>query len=214
MRSTKAFATVVAVLLTLGHALPAHAAREALQPIDTSSAGSSVDDVGSLRAAVSGADVVRMVERELVGATVFDLSFNDQGAAPSFDVKAYRDDDIWNTVVDVASGQIVRSAIVMSLSDLHGDDRRGISDLKRSTMALAEAIAIAEKYAPGKAVSAGLHRADGKLAFVVVVVSNGALKEIVIAADSKTRGKRMQLKQPVTEGARGRAAGLFSSIMG
>ena len=47
---------------------------------------------------------------------------------------------------------------------------------------LSEAVAIAEKYGSGKAVSAGLQFDGGKLALMVVIVSKGTLKGLPPAA--------------------------------
>ncbi|ABD08102.1 hypothetical protein RPB_3406 [Rhodopseudomonas palustris HaA2] len=187
--------TLTAASLLLGLTSAVQSAREP-RALDAGATEEATDETGSLPlAAGSGADLVRMVESSLTGARVYDLSFNGDGAAPSFEVKSYRDDNIWKTVVDAATRRIVRSAVVMPASDLHAEDKRGIDDFKRSSMALADAIAIAEKYGPGKAISAGLHHADGKLVFVVVVVSNGGLKEIVIRSDGKKRGERRKMEQ-------------------
>ncbi|WP_322516518.1 hypothetical protein SR870_02730 [Rhodopseudomonas palustris] len=181
---------LTAASLSLGLTSAVQSAREPHE-LNVGATPGSADETGAEPiAAGSGADLVRMVEASLSGARVYDLSFNGDGAAPSFEVKSYRDGKIWNTVVEAATRRIVRSAMVMSASDLHGEDRRSIDDFRRANMALADAIEIAEKYGPGKAISAGLHHTGGKLVFVVVVVSGGALKEIVIRPDSLKRGGR------------------------
>ncbi|MGP9811963.1 hypothetical protein ACTZWT_10665 [Rhodopseudomonas sp. NSM] len=188
---------LAAASLLLGLTSAVQSAREPHE-LDVGATPGSGDEAGSAPiAAGSGADLVRMVETSLTGARVYDLSFNGDGAAPAFEVKSYRDDKIWNTVVDAATRRIVRSAMVMPASDLHGEDQRSIDEFRRSNMALAEAIEIAEKYGPGRAISAGLHHTGGKLVFVVVVVSGGALKEIVIRPESlKRRGRRGTEYQP------------------
>lgn len=187
MSARMALTLLTAALLLLGQSSAVYPAREP-GGTNESTAGNFRRDL-ALPAALagSGADLVRMVEANLAGARVYDLSFNGDGAAPSFDVRSFRDDQVWNTVVDAATRQIVRSAVVMPASDLHAEDKRSIDEFKRSRMALSEAIAIAERYGPGKAISAGLHHVDGKLVFVVVIVANGGLKEIVIRPDAQKR---------------------------
>ncbi|MBB1093691.1 hypothetical protein HUU61_20665 [Rhodopseudomonas palustris] len=194
-----ALTALTTALLLLGQASAVHSALELPDAIEGPAGKSNQEQAGPIVG--SGADLVRIVEKNLIGFRAYDLSFNGDGAAPSFDVKSYRGDKIWNTVVDATTRQIVRSAMVMSTSDLHGEDRRNIDDFKRSRMALSEAIAIAEKYGPGNAISAGLHHAGGRLVFVVVVVSNGELKEIVIRADRDKRGRRLDTENPVSDGA-------------
>jgi len=52
-------------------------------------------------------------------------------------------------------------------------------------MGLAEAIAIAEEYGVGSAVSAGLEERNGRPVFVVLVVADRKLKEVSVEMAGK-----------------------------
>lgn len=183
------------LLLLIGQSLSiAHAERET-EPVERApvAANSGPDVVGSL---ASGADLVGMVERQLGGARAYDLALNDQGGAVSFEIKSIQDGKIWSTVVDAASRRIVSSIVVMPTAELQGDDKRSLEAFERSRMTLVEAIAIAEKFGAGRAVSAGLHYSEGKLVIAVAVVSAGSLKEIHVEPDKRPARGRSQDGRP------------------
>ncbi|ABD89132.1 hypothetical protein I8G32_04236 [Rhodopseudomonas palustris] len=138
------------------------------------------------RAIVSAREGIAAVEQQLAGAKVVDISFDGQVETPVYHVKAYRNGEIWNGSIDAATRAIVRDSW-MPASQLDAEDKSNIADLKRAGFDLAEAVAVAEKYGAGKAVGAGLSRADGRLIFLVVVVSDGALKEISVDPAEKSR---------------------------
>jgi uncharacterized membrane protein YkoI len=191
MSARSLLAQSVMVLCLMGQAMPcAQAARES-EAIESppAAAGESEPDmtVGSLS---SGTDLVAMVERRLGDARVYDIALNDQGGAPFFEIKAIKDGQVWDTVVDVKTRRIVSSMAVMPVADLQGDDKRNVEAFERSRMPLTEAIGIAEKYGAGRAVSAGLHITDGRLVIVVDVVSDGALKEIQVEPDKRPARQR------------------------
>ncbi len=139
------------------------------------------------RATVSAREGITAVEEHLAGAKVVDISFDGQAKAPVYHVKAYRNGKIWNGAVDASTRNIVGGGNLMSASKLDFEDESNITDLKREGLDLSEAVAVAEKYGSGKAISAGLSRADGKLIFLVVVVSDGALKEISVDPTGEKR---------------------------
>ncbi|MCG6203075.1 hypothetical protein LPW26_00365 [Rhodopseudomonas sp. HC1] len=185
---------VVVLLLTGQGILGAQAARES-EAIEPAPAASDVQPETAVGSVASGADVVRLVENGL-GARAYDLALSDQGGAPFFEIKSLKDDNIWSTVIEAATKRIVSSAVVMSKAELRGDDKRNIEAFERSRMPLTEAIAIAEKYGAGRAISAGLHVTEGKLVFAVVVVSGGALKEIHVEPDKRPGRRRSPNSRP------------------
>ena len=188
-------AQVVVALLLLGQGIDgAQAARESEAPERPPVAGDVRPE--AVASIPSGADVVRMVESGLGGARAYDLALNDQGGAPFFEIKSIKDDNIWSTVVDIATGRVVSSAAVMPTAELQGDDRRNIAAFARSRMPLAEAIAIAEKVGAGQAISAGLSYLEGRLIIAVVVVSGGALKEIHVEPDKRPSRSRSPAGRP------------------
>ncbi|MFC0241185.1 PepSY domain-containing protein [Rhodopseudomonas telluris] len=180
----------VLVLCLIGQGMTdARAARETEAVDRAPGAGASEPElvVGSIP---SGTDLVAMVERQLGGARVYDVALNDQGGAPFFEIKSIKDGNVWDTVVDVKTRQVISSMVVMPVAELQGDDKRNVEAFERSRMPLTEAIGIAEKYGAGRAVSAGLHFTDNRLVIVVDVVSNGALKEIQVEPDKRPARER------------------------
>lgn len=194
MAARSFLAQCVTVICLLGHGIVgAQAARES-ETLERAPASSN--DAPAVVSIPSGADVVRAVENGLGGARAYDLALNDQGGAPFFEVKCIKDDNIWSTVVDVATRRVVSSMVVMPTAELQGDDRRNIASFVRSRMPLTEAIVIAEKVGAGRAISAGLSITEGKLIIAVVVVSGGALKEIHVEPDKRQTPRRSPSGRP------------------
>ncbi|MDF3809928.1 MULTISPECIES: hypothetical protein [Rhodopseudomonas] len=168
----------------------AHSAAERADSSSESEQGQTLSVQSELEAfdqvSVSARDGIAAVERYLAGAKVVDISFDGQAKRPIYHVKAYRNGEIWNGAIDASTRTIVSDGSLPA-SQLDAEDRSNIADLKRARFDLAEAVAVAEKYGAGKAVGAGLSRADGRLIFLVVVVSDGALKEISVDPAEKSR---------------------------
>ncbi len=147
------------------------------------------------RVTVSAQDGVAAVEQHLGGATVVDISFDGGRDAPVYHVKAYQRDKLWSGSVDAATRNVVLDDS-MPIAKMDRDDRRNVADVARAGFNLSEVITIAEKHGAGKAVSAGLSRTDGKLVFVVVVVSDGALKEVSVSPASENRSRHFPASNP------------------
>ena len=75
--------------------------------------------------------------------------------------------------------------MVTPVSSLDVNDKPEFENLGIAGLHLSDAVEIAEKSTAGKAVSAGLGEATGKLSFLVVVIADGSLKEVSIAADQE-----------------------------
>jgi len=145
-------------------------------------------------AAFSIQEATKIVEEHLAGAKVVDLSFDGQGAVPYFNVKACHGDNIWDVVIDTSTRQIIRANILMPISQLDAEEKTRIAEFKRSRIDLSDAIAVAEQYGFGSAISAGLDRVDGRLIFRVVVVSGSELKDISIDPNKEAGGPRRSAK--------------------
>jgi hypothetical protein len=63
---------------------------------------------------------------------------------------------------------------------LQQKEKAELTSLEASGMNLLDAIAIAEQYGIGSAVSAGLEERNGKLIFVVLVATDDALNEVMV----------------------------------
>lgn len=128
---------------------------------------------------ISARDAMSLVEKR-IGAKVVDISFDGQGDRLAYRIKAQRLGKIWNGMIDASTGELIGDALLIPVSRLNASDKVQLTDLKTAGLDLLDAVAIAEKCAGGKAVSAGLGDVDGKLAFLVVVVADGGLKEVSI----------------------------------
>lgn len=179
------FATAMAaVVLLLCPAAPAWADRGGDTAPQPPAARPGDEPTGSVTIAPgSGADLIRLVERTLPGARVYDLNLSDDGAAPFFELKADRGGEVWTAIVDAATRKMLRAQAEMPVSELGPETQHELAGFRRARMRLSEAVVIAEKLGRGRAISAGLHLNGGRLVFVVVVLSDGALKEITVEPD-------------------------------
>lgn len=142
------------------------------------------------RSAFSIQEATKIVENHLAGSKVVDLSFNGQGAVPSFNVKACDGDNIWDVVIDTSTRDIIRADILMPISHLDAEEKIRVADFKRSRIDLSDAIAVAEQYGFGSAISAGLDRFHGRLIFRIVVLSGSELKDFSIDPSKEAGGRK------------------------
>jgi uncharacterized membrane protein YkoI len=169
----------------------AQAAHDPLAAIGNPATSSVEDEIIWFARSVDAVpELTKMVEKQFAGARIIDVSFDGHSTPPRFNMKARRRDKIWNVVVDASKRQIIRTDLLMAISELGAEDQRKLADFEQSRIDLSEAIEIAEQYGVGKAISAGLQYADGKLVFLVVVVSDGALKEVSVDPTRETRRRR------------------------
>jgi uncharacterized membrane protein YkoI len=131
-------------------------------------------------AQISVRDVIAIAEKRAVGAKVVDVSFDGQADRLAYRVKTYQHDEIWEGTIDAATGKIVREEILTPVSTLDAKDKVELAGFNTAGIDLSDVVSIAEKYGSGKAVSAGLEEENGKLIFLVVVVTDGSLKQISV----------------------------------
>jgi uncharacterized membrane protein YkoI len=129
---------------------------------------------------VSIRDAIAVAEKRSVGAKVVDVSFDGQVDRLAYKIKAYQDGQIWDGAIDASTGKIIGDGILTPVSNLDVKDQVELDGFRIAGIDLSDAAEIAEKYAAGKAVSAGLEQVDGKLVFLVVVVTDNSLKEVSI----------------------------------
>src|SRR5450631_3953683 len=132
-------------------------------------------------AVVSAKEAIQAAEQHVGGGNVIDIGFEGDAGPPFYRMKAYRGEAAWDLMIDAAT--------------------RRVKTLKRLDFRLSDAVAVAEKYGSGRAISAGLDRVDGRLVILVVVVSEGLLKQISIdhANNDGTRTTRVKAKTPSSE---------------
>jgi uncharacterized membrane protein YkoI len=130
-------------------------------------------------AQLSLSEAMAIAERLHEGSRTAEISFaisNDHG----YRVRTVKDNHVWENTIDAKTGRVVDQETVFALTQLSDADRSNIVALRSVRQELADAVLVAEKAAPGKALGGGLMREDGKLNFVVVIVSDDHLKEVML----------------------------------
>lgn len=104
----------------------------------------------------------------------------EMSSSPGYRVTTANNSEIWENFIDANTGSVKGAEIASSLQDLEADDRVNIIALNSVRQELSDAVRVAEKAAAGKAVGGGLLKRDGKLNFVVDIVSGDSLKEVML----------------------------------
>lgn len=136
---------------------------------------------------VSAKAAVEAAERALGGASIVDVGFDVQNGIPLYRAKAEIGGNIIDATIDASSSAVARSP---SAADMSEDDRIKVAEFKRLGIKLTEAISVGETYGSGRAVSASLDQFDGRLIFLVVVVSKGYLKQVSIDPTNEAERRR------------------------
>jgi uncharacterized membrane protein YkoI len=123
---------------------------------------------------------IAIAESRAVGAKIVDIGFDEESDQIAYKVKTYQNNEIWTGTIDASTGEMIGEGVVTPVGGLEGKEKAELANFRMSGMALSEAIAIAEEYGVGSAVSAGLEQKNGKPIFVVVVVADGTLKEVSV----------------------------------
>jgi uncharacterized membrane protein YkoI len=87
--------------------------------------------------------------------TAIDVSFDAAEGKPVYKVKTYRDNLVWEGIVDAQSGKVIGAGKTTQESLLDEEDKAELVGLNQATTTLAQAVDTAEKRAGGKAMSAG-----------------------------------------------------------
>jgi len=82
--------------------------------------------------------------------------------------------------IDASTGKAIGDAIVTAVSALDVKDKIELAGFRTAVIDLSDVVSIAESYGSGKAVSVGLDEEDGELIFLVVVVTDGSLRQISV----------------------------------
>jgi uncharacterized membrane protein YkoI len=128
----------------------------------------------SLRRALAIAD------RHHAGARAVDISFDGTSGSPIYRVKTFKGPRVWEDAIDAITGEIVGPSVESELKSLQNADRRNLKALKAVRLEIDDAVLVAERSASGSAISGGLTNENGKLSFVIVVVSGKELKQVVL----------------------------------
>jgi uncharacterized membrane protein YkoI len=129
---------------------------------------------------ISLRDAITIAEKRAVGSKVVDVSFDGLSDRLAYRVKTYHRDKISECTIDASTGEIIGAEIEAPVATLDFKDKVELAGFRAAGIDLFDVVPIAEQYASGKAVSAGLETEDGKLTFLVVVVTDGSLEEISV----------------------------------
>jgi uncharacterized membrane protein YkoI len=136
---------------------------------------------------ISVRDVMAIAEKHAAGAKVVDVSFDGRTDRLAYRVKTYQHDEILDVTIDASTGKTIGDGIVTPVSTLDAKGKIEIAGFGTAGVNLSDVVSIAEAYGSGKAVSAGLEEEDGKLIFLVVVVTDGSLKQISVDPGDQKR---------------------------
>jgi uncharacterized membrane protein YkoI len=194
-------------LLSLLPCVPSHAkvllGLTAVAAQDQNEDGKEVDDetvsheLELFRSAeVSLRGALTIADRLHAGSRVVDISFDGASGSPVYRVKTLQGNHIWEDTIDARTGQVAGNTVVSSLGNLDRGDRSNLIALKAIRQELVDAVLVAEKNTAGKAISGGLMNEDGKLNFVIVVLSGTDLKQVILEPPSTDgRGSRPRLSR-------------------
>ena len=149
-------------------------------------------------AGVSAKEAIQAAEQHVGGGDVFDIGFEGDVDQPFYRVKTCRGEVAWDFMIDAATRGVETRTVSKLGSAQEAEEREQVKIFKRLNFRLSDAVVVAEKYGVGKAISAGLARVDGRPIILVVVVSEGHLKQVSIdpAHNDGTRSPRVKAKMP------------------
>jgi uncharacterized membrane protein YkoI len=164
-----------------GHESADLATKPSVAPFNESESAAILQEIKLFaNARISARHAIAIAERRGVRAKVIDLSFDGTASRLAYRVKVLLNEQLWEGAIDASTGVPVDGGSTTPASRLDEEDRTALAAFTAAGMDLSEAIAIAEQYGSGKAVSAGLQHDGAKLILPVVIVSEGTLKEVSV----------------------------------
>ncbi|MGY3447818.1 PepSY domain-containing protein [Bradyrhizobium sp. USDA 4353] len=139
------------------------------------------------RTEVSLHQALRIAEKIHPGSKTADISFEGGLDVPIYKVRTLQSGQIWESDIDGATAKVLNTALFSTVDGLSESDRNSLTALSGVKLKMSDAIKIAERSAAGRAISGGLINKDGKLAFIVVVVSGKDLKQVTLEPASLGR---------------------------
>lgn len=131
-------------------------------------------------AKVSLRRAIAIAQQLHAGSRAADVTFDSSSGSAVYKVRTTRKARIWENAIDGKTGEVAGHETVMSLENLDTEDRNNFVALESVRLKLSDAVLIAEKAADGKAIGASLLNNDGKLQFLVLIVSGNHLKEVIL----------------------------------
>ncbi|HEY4815464.1 PepSY domain-containing protein [Bradyrhizobium erythrophlei] len=132
------------------------------------------------KAKITLAEAIRIAAKKHKDAKVVDISFDSQADQLAYKVKTYQDNNVWEGAIDAWTGEIIGEGITTPVSKLDEEDQLELAGSLKALIDLATATALAEEKGSGKAISAGLEEANGRIVYEVTIVDQGATTKFVI----------------------------------
>src|SRR6202040_3967086 len=129
---------------------------------------------------VSLAEAIKIAANRHKDAKVVDVSFDSQSGQPAYKVETYQDNNVWEGTVDASTGQIIGEGTTTPVSKIDEEDQLELAGLRKASIDLSAATALAEQKGSGKAISAGLEETSGRIVYEVTIVNKGATTKFVI----------------------------------
>jgi uncharacterized membrane protein YkoI len=148
-------------------------------------------------ARISARRAITIAEKRGAGAKVVDLSFDGTTLRMAYRVKVLLNEALWEGVIDASTGVPIGEGSTTPVSNLGEENKTALAAFSAAGVDLSEAIAIAEEYVSGKAVSAGLQDDGANLVLLVVVVSEGELKEISVEPEGRAPAQGVRPRKEI-----------------
>lgn len=145
-------------------------------------------------AQISLRQAMGIAEKLHAGSRTADISFEGASGSPVYRVKTVQHNRLWEHAIDAKTGDTIGAETVSHLNDLNLDDRDNVIALRTVRQELSDAVIIAEQVASGRAMGGGLMKDNGKLNFVIVVVSGGSDLKQVVLEPPQARGTGSKLR--------------------
>jgi uncharacterized membrane protein YkoI len=138
-------------------------------------------------AEISLRQAMTIVARRRFGSRVIDISFDCESGASIYRVKTVKGNRVWEDALDAKTGDVIGPTVEFDSRDLQIDDRNNLQALRAVSLEISDAVPVAERTVRGRAISAGLTTADGRLNFLIVVVSDNGLKQVILEPPAAKR---------------------------
>ena len=169
----------LALSLALLGASPIRAAAQG--PKEAEAGDATSPDLRAAEAAkLSVADAIAMAEEHAKGGTVLEVSFRMQGFRPTYALRTYQNNEVWEGAIDANSGAILGPGDTTAERDLDDEDKAELAGVRSATTTLAQAVKTAEEHVKGKAVSGGVEATKGGVVWEVIVAAKGTAWTVVI----------------------------------
>ena len=129
------------------------------------------------------------------GSRTVQISFDSSGVG-GYRVRTVKGEQVWENIIDANTGKQAGEEKSLLLDELSDEDRNKIAVFKFVRQQLADAVAVAEKATSGKAIGGGLMQDRRKLNFVVIIVSEDQLKQVMLEPPHVVRWRKETRRPP------------------